>query len=197
MFTGIIAAVGHLADKRLQGGEGTYRFSTGKLSLQGVQLGDSIAVNGCCLTVITLHKDGFSADLSRETVDCTTLGQCAVGDAVNVEKALAAGDALGGHLVSGHVDGVATVKELRADGDSLRLSVTVPAALSRYIAAKGSVCVDGASLTVNTVDGDDFAVMIVPHTQNETVIGSYEPGTRVNIEVDIIARYLERLAQYT
>jgi len=197
MFTGIVAAVGTVADISLQDGEGTYRFATGDLSLDGVQIGDSIAVNGCCLTVTELHADGFSADLSRETIDCTTHGARAAGDRVNLERALAAGDALGGHLVTGHVDGVGTVIGLDPDGDSLRLTIEAPGTLARYIAAKGSVCVDGTSLTVNSVDGDRFAMMIIPHTQNETIIGGYAPGTRVNIEVDIIARYLERFLQYT
>ncbi len=197
MFTGIVAAVGSVADIALREGEGTFRFATGKLPLAGVQLGDSIAVNGCCLTVTVLHNDGFSADLSRETIDCTTHGDRAVGDKVNLERALQVGDALGGHMVTGHVDGVGEVAELRADGESLRLSIRAPHRLAHYIAAKGSVCVDGTSLTVNAVDGDLFHLMIVPHTQAETIIGDYVAGTPVNIEVDIIARYLERLVQYT
>ena len=197
MFTGIVAAVGTVADISMQDGEGTFRFATGGLSLDGVQTGDSIAVNGCCLTVTELHADGFSADLSRETIDCTTHGSRETGDRVNFERALTAGDALGGHLVTGHVDGVGTVTALDPDGDSLRLTIEAPGTLARYIAAKGSVCVDGTSLTVNSVDGDSFAMMIIPHTQNETIIGGYAPGTRVNIEVDIIARYLERFLQYT
>ncbi|MBT8423165.1 MAG: riboflavin synthase [Gammaproteobacteria bacterium] len=197
MFTGIVAAVGTVANIKLHDGEGSFRFATGDLSLQGVQTGDSIAVNGCCLTVTELHGDGFSADVSRETVDCTTLGARQAGDRVNFERALAAGDALGGHLVTGHIDGVGEVTDLRADGDSVRLTIEAPGTLARYIAAKGSVCVDGTSLTVNSVDGDRFAMMIIPHTQNQTIIGDYAPGTRVNIEVDIIARYLERFMQYT
>ena len=197
MFTGIVAAVGTVADINMQDGEGTFRFATGALSLDGVQIGDSIAVNGCCLTVTELHADGFSADLSRETIDCTTHGDRSAGDRVNFERALAAGDALGGHLVTGHVDRVGTVTDMQPDGDSLRLTIEAPGTLARYIAAKGSVCVDGTSLTVNSVDGDRFAMMIIPHTQNETIIGGYAPGTRVNIEVDIIARYLERFLQYT
>ncbi len=197
MFTGIVAAVGTVADIDLQDGEGTYRFATGKLPLTGVALGDSIAVNGCCLTVTALHSDGFSADLSRETLACTTHGERRPGDRVNLERALQVGDALGGHMVTGHVDGVGEVTELRPDGQSLRLSLRAPRRLARYIAAKGSVCVDGTSLTVNAVDDDLFHLMIVPHTQVETIIGDYLAGTRVNIEVDIIARYLERLVQYT
>ena len=196
MFTGIVAAVGEIADINLEDGEGVFRFATGKLPMEGVSLGDSIAVNGCCLTVTRLHSDGFSADLSRETIDCTTLGGRDSGDAVNMEKALALGESLGGHLVTGHIDAVGQVIELRPDGDSLRLSIEVPQRLARYIAAKGSVCVDGARLTVNTVTAKVFELMIVPHTQAETIVGQYQAGTRVNIEVDIIARYLERLSQF-
>ncbi len=196
MFTGIVAAVGEVADVDLRDGEGVYRFITGKLSMEGVSLGDSIAVNGCCLTVTALHSNGFSADLSRETISCTTMGDQKSGDSVNLEKALALGESLGGHLVTGHVDGVGRVAELRPDGDSLRLSVEAPERLARYIAGKGSVCVDGVSLTVNTVAGNVFELMIVPHTQAETIIGKYQAGTRVNIEVDIIARHLERLMQF-
>ncbi len=196
MFTGIVAAVGEVADIDLRDGEGAYRFITGKLPMEGVSLGDSIAVNGCCLTVTVLHSDGFSADLSRETISCTTMGDQKSGDAVNLEKALALGESLGGHLVTGHVDGVGQVAELRPDGDSLRLSVEAPERLARYIAGKGSVCVDGASLTVNTVAGNVFELMIVPHTQAETIVNEYQAGTRVNIEVDIIARHLERLMQF-
>jgi len=196
MFTGIVAAVGEIADINLEDGEGVFRFATGKLPMEGVSLGDSIAVNGCCLTGTRLHSDGFSADLSRETIDCTTLGGRDSGDAVNMEKALALGESLGGHLVTGHIDAVGQVIELRPDGDSLRLSIEVPQRLARYIAAKGSVCVDGASLTVNAVTAKVFELMIVPHTQAETIVGQYQAGTRVNIEVDIIARYLERLSQF-
>lgn len=196
MFTGIVAAVGKIADIDLQDGEGVFRFVTGDLSMDGVSLGDSIAVNGCCLTVTVLHNDGFSADLSRETIDCTTMGNRKSGDSVNLEKALALGETLGGHLVTGHVDGVGQVASVQSDGDSVRLSVEVPQQLARFIAAKGSVCVDGVSLTVNAVTARVFELMIVPHTQAETIVREYQSGTRVNIEVDIIARYLERLTQF-
>lgn len=197
MFTGIVAAVGKVAAVDMREGEGTWRFASGGLSLEGVRIGDSIAVNGCCLTVTELHADGFSADLSRETIDCTTHGERKTGDPVNLERALAAGDALGGHMVTGHVDGVGAVTELRPDGESLRLTIEAPGTLARFIAAKGSICVDGTSLTVNSVDGDSFSIMIIPHTQDSTIINSYQAGTRVNLEVDIIARYLERYLQYT
>ena len=197
MFTGIINAIGQIADIELQDGQGTYRIATGKLAMDGVRPGDSIAVNGTCLTATQLYPDGFSADLSRETLDCTTLGERKVGDGVNLEPALSLGESLGGHLVTGHVDGIGIVRQITPDVDSLRLSVEVPEELARYIAQKGSVCVDGTSLTVNAVDGAMFEVMIVPHTQAETIIGKYVEGTRVNIEVDMIARYLERIVQYT
>lgn len=197
MFTGIINAIGQIADIELQDGQGTYRIATGKLTMDGVRPGDSIAVNGTCLTATQLYPDGFSADLSRETLDCTTLGERKVGDGVNLEPALSLGESLGGHLVTGHVDGIGIIRQITPDVDSLRLSVEVPEELARYIAQKGSVCVDGTSLTVNAVDGAMFEVMIVPHTQAETIIGKYVEGTRVNIEVDMIARYLERIVQYT
>jgi len=197
VFTGIINAIGQIADIELQDGQGAYRIATGKLSMDGVRPGDSIAVNGTCLTATHLYPDGFSADLSRETLDCTTLGEKKVGDGVNLEPALSLGESLGGHLVTGHVDGIGSVRQITPDVDSLRLSVEVPEELARYIAQKGSVCVDGTSLTVNAVDGATFEVMIVPHTQAETIIGKYVEGARVNIEVDMIARYLERIVQYT
>ena len=197
MFTGIINAIGQIADIQLQDGQGSYRIATGKLDMDGARPGDSIAVSGTCLTVTKLHPDGFSADLSRETLDCTTLGERRIGDSVNLERALCLGESLGGHLVTGHVDGVGIVRKIESDVDSLRLAVAVPEEFARYIAQKGSVCVDGASLTVNAVDGAVFEIMIVPHTQAETIISTYVEGTRVNIEVDMIARYLERIVQYT
>ena len=197
MFTGIIAAVGKIAAIEKADGKATFRLATGKLDLSGLKLGDSIAVNGACLTVVAFAGQEFSADLSRETLDCTTLGQLQPGAPVNLERALSLGDSLGGHLVTGHVDGVGTVVSLQPDADSVRLSIEVPEALARYVARKGSICVDGISLTVNAVAGRIFEVMIVPHTQVETVIRTYEPGTQVNIEVDMIARYLERIVQYT
>lgn len=198
MFTGIITATGEIAAIDLHEGEGTFRFACPELDLSRARVGDSIAVNGTCLTVTEFEPGNFfAADVSRETVACTTLGDQVPGRRVNLEPALRIGDALGGHMVTGHVDGVGVVKSLSPDGESMRLTVAVPAALARYIAQKGSVCVDGTSLTVNTVNGEFFEVMIVPHTQSETIISAYSEGTRVNIEVDMIARYLERLMQYT
>jgi len=197
MFTGIIAAVGKIVAIDRADGKATFRLATGNLDLSGLKLGDSIAVNGACLTVVAFAGQEFNADLSRETLDCTTLGELQSGAPVNLERALSLGDSLGGHLVTGHVDGVGTVCSLQSDAGSLRLSIEVPEPLARYVARKGSICVDGVSLTVNGVVGQTFEVMIVPHTQTETIISTYRPGTPVNIEVDMIARYLERIVQYT
>lgn len=193
MFTGIIEAVGEIATVERRGGDCRLRIRTGKLDLSDVALGDSIAVSGVCLTAVELPGDGFVADVSGETLSLTMLGGLGTGDPVNLEKALTPTTRLGGHLVSGHVDGLGEVLSLRDDGRSVRYDVRAPDALARYIAAKGSICVDGVSLTVNRVDGAVFSVNIVPHTRNETTIRWYRSGTRVNLEVDLIARYLERL----
>lgn len=193
MFTGIITAVGTIAALQPRGGDMRLRIATGKLDLSDVQLGDSIAVSGVCLTAIELPGDGFWADASRETLELTILGEIAPGMQVNLEKALTPTTRLGGHLVSGHVDGIGTVNEWRPDGRSWRLHVQAPDALARYIAAKGSICVDGVSLTVNRVDGAAFELNIVPHTLAETTLANFQVGRRVNLEVDLIARYLERL----
>ena len=193
MFTGIIEAVGRLQDRQPRGGDRRLRIATGKLDLSGVILGDSIAVNGVCLTVTELPGDGFWADVSSETLSCTTLGDLAVGAPVNLEQALTPTTRLGGHLVSGHVDGIGTVIDRREDARSWRFRLRAPTELARYIAAKGSICIDGISLTVNRVEQADFEVNIVPHTLAETTIGDCRPGSRVNLEVDLIARYLERM----
>ena len=193
MFTGIIQAVGRVLIREARGGDALLRVATGKLDLGGVQVGDSIAVSGVCLTAVELTGDGFSADVSGETLSRTTLGTLRAGDAVNLEKALTPTTRLGGHLVSGHVDGVGRVLERRPEARSVRFLVEAPAGLARYIAEKGSICVDGVSLTVNTIDGARFDLNIVPHTLAETTIDEYRPGRQVNLEVDIIARYLERL----
>ncbi|GAB4349367.1 MAG: riboflavin synthase [Gammaproteobacteria bacterium] len=193
MFTGIIQAVGEIAALQPQGVDTRLRIRTGKLPMADTALGDSIAVNGVCLTVIDLPGDGFWADVSGESLARTTLGELRVGSAVNLEKALTPTTHLGGHLVSGHVDGVGTVVERRSEGRSERFRIEAPRALAKYIAEKGSITVDGISLTVNAVDGALFDLNIVPHTLQETTMGGYAAGTRVNLEVDIIARYLERL----
>ena len=197
MFTGIVTATGSIDSIHKQDGQARLRFNTRDLDLANAKPGDSIAVNGACLTAAELHADGFSADLSPETLELTTFGVAAEGDSVNLERALSLGESLGGHLVTGHVDGIGTVRSITPDSGSLCLSIEAPESLARYIARKGSVCVDGVSLTVNGVDGAVFELMIVPHTQTNTIIAAYEPETLVNIEIDMIARYLERLVQYT
>lgn len=193
MFTGIIQALGRIGALEARGAGLRLFVSTGALDLADVALGDSIAVNGVCLSVVELRGDGFGADVSQETLSCTTLGACKAGDAVNLEKALLPTTRLGGHLVSGHVDGVGRVEEVRPAGECRVLRISVPPTLGRYLAAKGSVCVDGASLTVNAVGAADFEINIIPHTLEHTVIAGYRRGTAVNIEVDVVARYLERL----
>ncbi|ADC62699.1 riboflavin synthase [Allochromatium vinosum] len=193
MFTGIIQSVGLIQRLEPRGGDVRLSIDTGKLSLDGVVLGDSIAVNGVCLTAVALTECGFAADVSRETLTLTTLGALKPGSRVNLEKALTLSTPLGGHLVSGHVDGVGTLLERHEDARSWRLRIQAPDELARYIAHKGSICVDGTSLTVNRVEGAVFELNIVPHTIQETIIGDYRPGSRVNLEVDLIARYLERL----
>jgi len=193
MFTGIIQTVGEVAALEHKGKDLRLRIRTGKLDLETVAIGDSIATSGVCLTVVDLPGDGFRADVSGETLACTGIGNLKVGDRVNLEKALTLATPLGGHLVSGHVDGIAEVVSRQDDGRSVRFRMRAPDTLARYIAAKGSVCVDGVSLTVNAVEGAEFELNIVPHTLAETTIGEFQPGRTFNLEVDIIARYLERL----
>jgi riboflavin synthase len=193
MFTGIIQAIGHIAVLEPKGGDLRLRVRTANLDLSDVRLGDSIATNGVCLTVVALPGDGYWADVSKETLDFTTLGSLKVGAPLNLEKALRASDRLGGHIVSGHVDGVGTVVSRHRDARSERFRLRVPNQLAKYIAHKGSVCVDGTSLTVNGVEGAEFELNIVPHTIINTIFSHYKPEIRVNIEVDIISRYLERL----
>jgi riboflavin synthase len=176
-----------------RGGDVTLWFDTGEVSLAGIEVGGSIAVNGACLTAVQLEPHAFAADVSRETLSLTTAGDWTPATRINLEKALTAGQALGGHYVTGHVDGVGTVISRHDDARSVRVEFEVPAELARYVARKGSICVDGVSLTVNGVDGRRFDVNLVPHTLEMTILGDYRPGTRVNLEVDIIARYLERL----
>lgn len=193
MFTGIIQAVGEIRSLEPRGGDVRLTVGTGKLDMQGVVLGDSIAVNGVCLTAVARNGEQFAADVSRETLSLTTLGDLRIGSPVNLEKALTLSTPLGGHLVSGHVDGVGEVLERHQDARSWRFRIQAPAELARYIAHKGSICVDGISLTVNRVKGRELELNIVPHTLEQTIIGGYGPGTRVNLEVDLVARYLERL----
>jgi riboflavin synthase len=193
MFTGIIQAVGAVAALEPKGDDLRLYVRTGKLDLTGVRIGDSIATSGVCLTVVDLPGDGYWADVSGETLAVTGIGTLKVGDHVNLEKALSLSTPLGGHLVSGHVDGIGEVLARRDDGRSVRFRMRAPAKLAHYIAAKGSVCVDGISLTVNAVAGAEFELNIVPHTLVETTMGESQPGRTFNLEVDIIARYLERL----
>lgn len=193
MFTGIIQAVGKLVASENRHGDKRLHIHTADLDLSDVILGDSIATNGVCLTVVELPGDGFWADVAVETLDHTTLGTLKNGSRVNLEKALRASDRLGGHIVSGHVDGVGEIISTHSDARSIRYRLRAPAALARYIAHKGSICVDGVSLTVNQVEGAEFDLNIVPHTQQKTLFGDYKTGTKVNLEVDVIARYLERL----
>ncbi len=193
MFTGIIQAIGEVADLQQRGGDVRLRVLTGKLDLSDVELGDSIAVNGVCLTAVDLPGNGFVADVSRETLSLTSLGQLGSGSKVNLEKALTLATRLGGHLVSGHVDGLGKVVERHDDARSVRFSIEAPDELARYIAHKGSITVDGTSLTVNAVDGCRFELNIVPHTLQETIMDGYGVGSKVNLEVDLVARYLERL----
>lgn len=193
MFTGIIQAIGHIQKLEQKGGDARITLDTGDLELSNSDLGDSIAVNGVCLTAIEYRERGFVADVSAETLQTTSLGFLKQGSPVNLEKALTLNTALGGHIVSGHVDALGTLVSQRNDGRSIRYEFSVPSEIAHYIAAKGSVTIDGTSVTVNHVDGYHFSINIVPHTRENTIFSNYEINTRVNIEVDIIARYLERL----
>jgi riboflavin synthase len=194
MFTGIIQAVGRLGRPEPRGGDLRLRVEAGGLDLSDARLGESIAVSGVCLTVVAFDAQGFSADVSNETLGLTTLGRLHEGAAVNLERALRAGDRLGGHLVSGHVDGLGRVLARWSDARSERWRFAAPSALLRYVAVKGSICVDGVSLTVNAVDEEGFEVNLVPHTVQHTAFAATADGAEVNLEVDVIARYVERLA---
>ncbi len=193
MFTGIIQATGEVLALERRDADARLTIACGKLDMGDVALGDSIAVNGVCLTAVAFDSHSFDADVSGETLACTTLGELSPGSPVNLEKALTPTTRLGGHLVSGHVDGVGEVLRRWSDGRSARFRIRAPKELAKYIAAKGSICVDGISLTVNRVEGAEFELNIVPHTLVETTLGGFAAGQRVNLEVDIIARYLERL----
>lgn len=192
MFTGIVQAIGKIEAILPKDGDARLAIACGKLQEQ-VQIGDSIAVSGVCLTAVALTETGFMADVSRETLSCTTLGTARVGASVNLELAMTPSSRFGGHLVSGHVDGIGSVAARWSDGRSVRFRIEAPKELARYIAAKGSICVDGVSLTVNRVEGAAFEVNIVPYTLAETTLGTTSVGDQVNLEVDLIARYLERL----
>lgn len=192
MFTGIIETLGRIASVEERGGDRRLLIEAGVL-LAASKLGDSIAVNGVCLTVAEIRGNQFAADISRETLSATTAGSWKAEQAVNLEAALTSGKPLGGHFVSGHVDGVGKLLDKHEDARSWRMNFEAPAALSRYIARKGSITVDGVSLTVNSEEGRVFAVNMVPHTLQHTTLGRLQPGDAVNLEVDLIARYLEKL----
>lgn len=194
MFTGIISAVGKIVQLEERQGDKRLSIDTGNLGLDDVRLGDSIACNGVCLTAVEITEQGFIADVSVETLSLTTVGNWDMGSPINLEKAMQASDRFGGHIVSGHVDGIGEVISLHEDARSWRFRMRAPAELARYIAHKGSITVDGISLTVNHVDGAEFELNIVPHTMVNTIMGHYQQGTQVNLEVDLIARYLERLS---
>ncbi len=193
MFTGIIEDIGEIVSVERRSGDVRLRVKTHKLPLADIALGDSISTNGVCLTAVELPGDGYVADVSVETLNMTTVAEWKAGTRVNLEKALMPHSRLGGHIVSGHVDGVGEVLSRSSDARSERFVIAAPKSLAKYIAHKGSITLDGTSLTVNTVNGAEFELNIVPHTLKETVIGHYQSGTRVNLEVDVIARYLERL----
>lgn len=193
MFTGIIASTGTVDSVEPSGGDLRLTINSGKLDLSDVKLGDSIAINGVCLTVVDINGTQLAFDVSNETLDRTSLGQATPGSNVNLEKAMAVGDRLGGHIVSGHVDGLGKVSEMSPSARSVKFRFDVPGNLERYIAEKGSITIDGTSLTVNQVGPGWFEVNIIPHTMQETIMSDYQTGTVVNLEVDLIARYLERL----
>jgi len=193
MFTGIIQAKGSIAALERRGGDVRLSVQSDGLPFASYDVGESIAVNGVCLTAVALRDDGFDTDVSVETLDVTSLGGLGIGDSVNLEPSLSLGDRLGGHLVSGHVDCLGTVTSRKADARSIRFTVEIPEEIARYVARKGSVTIDGVSLTVNDVSATSFEVNIIPHTADVTIIGDYAVGTKVNVEVDLLARYIERL----
>jgi riboflavin synthase len=195
MFTGIILAIGKIAAIDRRAGDCRLKIDTANLSLNDVLLGDSIAVNGVCLTAVELGEHFFYADVSNETLSRTILNTSTVGTSVNLELALTPSTRMGGHIVSGHVDGIGFVTEKKADGRSFRFTLKAPDNLAKYIAEKGSICINGISLTINEVKGASFSVNIVPYTMKDTTLGEAIVGTQVNLEVDLLARYMERLMQ--
>lgn len=193
MFTGLIQSIGEITELKRDNNDLRIRIDSRGLDMDIVKLGDSIAVNGVCLTVVGFDNSSFRADVSAETLANTTLGNWASGQKVNMEKALTFSQPLGGHLVSGHVDGTGKILARNQDGRSVQFSIEAPKELEKYIARKGSICIDGTSLTVNTVKPGQFEINIVPHTLDQTIIHQYQPGVLVNLEVDLIARYLEQM----
>jgi len=193
MFTGIVQDVGRVVSQEARGGDVRMVIAFDRLDPSGIHIGDSICVQGCCLTAVEVRDRSFAADVSRETLSLTTLGDLTAGSPVNLEPSLRAGDPLGGHLVSGHVDGIGHVTTIGGDARSTRIEIAVPPPLARYLARKGSVAIDGVSLTINEVEEATFGINLIPHTQAVTTLGALRTGTRVNLEVDQVARYLERL----
>ena len=193
MFSGIIQAIGSIKSRQPKGRDLTLEINAPGLGLDQVAIGDSIAVDGVCLTATTVNEHSFVADLSTETLACSSLGRKRAGAPVNLEKALCLGDALGGHLVSGHVDAVGKLLGRRDDARSVVMTFSLPESVARFVAAKGSICIDGVSLTVNRVTDDSFTINVVPHTLEATTMGRYRGGTEVNLEVDLVARYIDRL----
>lgn len=193
MFTGIIESIGSIEKIEKQSGDARLTIHAGQLNMSDVALGDSIACNGVCLTAIAFNNNSYTADVSGETLRLTTLGELAVGSPVNLEKALTPTTRLGGHLVSGHVDGIGEIISIKKDARSIQYQIKAPKELAHYIAKKGSICVDGVSLTVNEISDSTFDLNLVPHTLVETTASDYQVGTKVNLEVDLLARYLERL----
>lgn len=197
MFTGIIQVKGSIKKIEKVGGDKRLLIDSAGLPLADLELGASIAINGVCLTAVEFIEQGFWADVSVETLTHTTLGNLLEGSSVNLEKSLTPSSSLGGHWVSGHVDGVGEVVERYEDARSWRFAIRSPEQFAKYIAQKGSICIDGTSLTVNAVNATVFEINIIPHTMQETLFGEYQVGSRVNLEVDVIARYLERMSTYT
>lgn len=194
MFTGIITDIGEVIVRDESGGDVRFRIKT-SYDLDGIDIGSSICCSGCCLTVVEKGGVWFAVDVSAESFDKTVLGQWEVGTAVNLERSLQMGDELGGHIVSGHVDGVAELVSIIPDGDSHQLKVKIPAAFQSFIAQKGSVALDGISLTVNDVSEDMFTINIIPHTWNVTTFGAKQPGDKINFEIDMLARYVARMLE--
>lgn len=193
MFTGIIKAKGRISGIEHRGGDKRLTIESADIPWTEFEIGESISVNGVCLTAVALNENGFVTDVSVETLGVTALGNLASGDPVNIEPSVSLGERLGGHLVSGHVDCIGTLESREGDARSVRLKIRIPDEYSRFVAKKGSICVDGVSLTVNEVSAGCFEVNIIPHTAEVTIMGDYATGTRVNIEVDVVARYLEQL----
>ena len=193
MFTGLVEAVGHLQSRESRGGDARMCFTVGELATDSLALGESIAVMGCCLTVVAYDAVSFAADVSNESLARTTLGDLGMGSAINLERAMLPTTRFGGHMVAGHVDGVGRVESITQDGRAQRWKFSMPRDLAKYIAEKGSICVDGVSLTVNAVDATAFEVALIPHTLAHTAFAETAVGGEVNLEVDLVARHVERL----